>query len=107
MKLRRKSIGGVNFRRQHPLYGYIVDFCCPERKLIIELDGAGHAEADSIKHDARRTALLESKGYRVLRFWNLDVSTNLEGVLEEIYGAVKKAAPPPRSSPMSKNGGGI
>ena len=68
MKLRRKAIGGVNFRRQHPLYGFIVDFCCPERKLIIELDGADHAEADPINYDARRTALLESKGYRVLRF---------------------------------------
>jgi crossover junction endodeoxyribonuclease RuvC/BirA family biotin operon repressor/biotin-[acetyl-CoA-carboxylase] ligase len=94
MKLRRKSLG-VNFRRQHPLYGFIVDFCCPERKLIIELDGAEHAEAGSINYDARRTVLLESKGYRVLRFWNPDVLTNLEGVLDEIYGAVKKTAPLP------------
>ncbi len=46
-------------------------------------------------HYPRRRALLESKGYRVLRFWNPDVLTNLEGVLEEIYGAVRKAAPPP------------
>jgi very-short-patch-repair endonuclease len=106
MKLRRKSIG-VNSRRQHPLYGFIVDFCCPEQKLIIELDGAEHAEPDSINYDAWRTALLESKGYRVLRFWNPDVLTNLEGVLEEIYGAVKKAAPPLDPPTYQKMGEGF
>lgn len=70
---------GVNFRRQHAIGPYIADFCCFEQKLIIELDGGHHLEQAACH--AERTAFLESQGYRVLRFWNQEVLTNLDGVI--------------------------
>jgi very-short-patch-repair endonuclease len=70
------------FRRQHPIGGRIADFACPARKLVIELDGGQHGE--QIVADKLRTAELERRGYRVIRFWNNDVIDNIEGVLETI-----------------------
>jgi BirA family biotin operon repressor/biotin-[acetyl-CoA-carboxylase] ligase len=80
--LRRDALG-VNFRRQHPIGNYIVDFVCLDRKLVIEADGGQHAEAQAA-HDAARTAWLEQQGYEVLRFWNTDILTNIEGVVDVI-----------------------
>src|SRR4029079_12797034 len=75
--LRNRKLNGAKFRRQQPLGPYIADFVCQECRLIIEADGGQHADNAS---DARRTAFLESVGYRVLRFWNNDILTNLDGV---------------------------
>ena len=80
--LRRKAVAGARFRRQHPLGRFFADFCCLEHKLIIEVDGGQHSEAQ--EYDQRRTEFLESLGFRVLRFWDSDVLTNLEGVLAAI-----------------------
>ncbi len=80
--LRRKQLDGHRFRRQHPIGRYIVDFFCPEAKLIVELDGGQHAE--QADYDADRTEWLEARGYRVVRYWNPDVLGNLEGVLEDL-----------------------
>ena len=89
---------GYKFRRQFAIGKYIVDFACPERKLIVELDGGHHAgQAD---YDAGRTRWLESQGFRVLRFWNNEIQTNLNGVKEVIYKYLKEAKPPPPSSPV-------
>jgi very-short-patch-repair endonuclease len=85
--LRRKRIDGVKFRRQHAIGNYIVDFCAPRRKLIIELDGSGHLEQEG--YDAQRTEFLESRGYKVLRFWNSDVSNHINDVIREIQLALK------------------
>jgi very-short-patch-repair endonuclease len=71
---------GVKFRRQYPLQGYIADFICVPRKLIIEVDGGQHSE----ETDGARTAALEAAGFHVLRFWNNEVLQNLDGVLQEI-----------------------
>ena len=60
---------------------YVVDFFCPEAKLVIELDGGQHADAS---HDLVRTRWLEARGYRVIRFWNNEVLANTEGVLVRI-----------------------
>ena len=79
---------GVNFRRQHAIDNYIPDFVCIKNKLIIELDGSQHLEQD--EYDKDRTAYFESKGYRVLRFWNNDVTNNLETVLTVIWAAVQE-----------------
>jgi very-short-patch-repair endonuclease len=80
--LRRKQVEGVKFRRQHPIGKYIVDFVCLEKQLILEIDGGQHAiEKDK---DNERDNWLRAEGYKVLRFWNNDVLTNLEGVLETI-----------------------
>jgi very-short-patch-repair endonuclease len=80
--LRRKQLNGHRFRRQVPIGPYIADFVCFEAKLVIEVDGGQHN--DDAEKDARRTALMESQGYRVLRFWNNEVLGNTDGVLETI-----------------------
>ena len=84
--LRRKQLNGVSFRRQHAIGPYIVDFCAIKAKLIIELDGSQHL--DQAAYDAERTAFLESKGYRVLRFWNPEVLQDMEAVLRAITQAL-------------------
>ena len=75
-------------RRQGGAIGnYIVDFCAPRRKLIIELDGNQHLEQE--EYDAQRTEFLESRGYKVLRFWNYDVLKNIDDVIREIQRTLK------------------
>jgi len=80
--LRGRQLENFKFRRQHPIGPFIVDFCCIEKKLVIELDGGQHL--DDQQYDARRTNLLAQSGYRVVRFWNGDVLSNIAGVLEQI-----------------------
>ncbi|MFN7227399.1 MAG: DUF559 domain-containing protein [Holosporales bacterium] len=80
--LRRDQLHGLHFRRQHPVPPYILDFVCSEKNLAIELDGGQHTENQ--EYDAERTRFLEEQGYRVLRFWNNDVLSNIEGVLEVV-----------------------
>jgi very-short-patch-repair endonuclease len=76
--LRDRRLRGYRFRRQHPIGNYIVDFVCTRHRLIVEADGSQHADSDA---DRRRTARLESEGWRVLRFWNNDILANTEGVV--------------------------
>ncbi|NBR26905.1 MAG: endonuclease domain-containing protein [Betaproteobacteria bacterium] len=85
-KINRRQIGAFKFRRQHPIGEYIVDFVCLERHLIVELDGGQHAA--QVAYDDQRTAWLKSRGYRVLRFWNNDVMSNTDGVVEKILEAI-------------------
>ena len=82
-KLRNRQLGGWKWKRQVPRGPYIVDFLCIEAGLVVELDGGQHA--DNIAYDERRTAYLESLGLRVLRFWNMEVVENLDGVCETIF----------------------
>lgn len=88
----RSNALGVKFRRQWPVVGYVVDFVCFEAKLIVELDGSQHAEENAREYDAMRTETLEAGGFRVLRFWNNEVRTNLEGVLQAIQRHLKQVA---------------
>jgi len=81
-RLRDRRLAGVKFRRQHPIGPYVVDFCCIERHLVVEVDGGQHADAES--GDEKRSAYLASFGLKVLRFWNSDVLANIEGVLAQI-----------------------
>jgi len=90
-----KGLSGLKFRRQQPIGDYIVDFACLEKMLIIEVDGGQHSENEN---DQRRDAWLRSRGYTVLRFWNNDVLSNLEGVMERISKQV--ASPSPHSPPL-------
>ena len=82
--LRKKSINNLKFRRQYPIGKYIVDFICNEKKIIIEIDGGQHNEVKNIAYDKERTKYLESKGYKVIRFWNNDIDNNIEWVYQEI-----------------------
>lgn len=79
---------GVKFRRQHSIGRYIVDFYCPNKKLIVELDGSQHGEEKAEVYDEKRTNYLRQLGCTVLRFWNNEINTNLEGVLMKIEEAV-------------------
>jgi very-short-patch-repair endonuclease len=90
-ELRAHRFLGASFRRQTPIGPYIVDFVCHAAKLIIELDGGQHFEAEHMARDARRDAYLSALGFRIHRFNNLDVMTNKSGVLETIAAALGKA----------------
>jgi very-short-patch-repair endonuclease len=79
--LRAKRFFGVKFKRQQPIGNYIVDFVSFEAKLIIEIDGGQHNESPTMDKDEQRTTWLKSQGFRILRFWNNEVSENLNGVL--------------------------
>lgn len=81
-QLRRWQVGGFKFRRQMPVGPYVADFACSDRKLIVEVDGATHAEDDEITYDARRTAYIEAQGWTVYRVWNNEVYENMSGVIE-------------------------
>jgi very-short-patch-repair endonuclease len=80
--LRGRRMQNAKFRRQHPIGPYFADFCSIERRLIIELDGAQHAELS--QEDEIRTSFLKSRDYRVLRFWNDQVLADLDEVLNAI-----------------------
>jgi very-short-patch-repair endonuclease len=80
-KLRNSSLG-YRFRRQHSIGNFIADFFCAEKRLIIELDGSQHL--DNVEHDKERTNYFESLGIKVIRFWNNEVNTNINGVLMKI-----------------------
>ena len=81
MRLRDRQLSGAKFRRQHPIGPYIVDFCCPDRDVFVELDGGQHA--DQTAADQVRTDFLEADGYRVVGFWNHDVLDQMDAILEE------------------------
>src|SRR5580704_16208566 len=82
--LRARGLGDFKFVRQEPIGPYVVDFVCRERCLIVEVDGSQHADS---KRDLVRDRWLAENNYRVLRFWNNDVMTNTDGVLESIATA--------------------
>jgi lysyl-tRNA synthetase class 2 len=97
--LRGRRLGGWKFKRQCPVDWFIVDFICADAHLIVELDGGQHAVR--AETDARRTEILESLGYLVLRYWNSDVMANTDGVVEDIATMLEshglELAPPQQS----------
>jgi very-short-patch-repair endonuclease len=83
--LRGRRFCGFKFRRQCPMHGYILDFYCHEAGLAVELDGGGHNEEEQRQYDEERTKILEAAGIHVVRFWNNDVLSNTEIVLEKLH----------------------
>ncbi len=83
-KLKDRNLLKVKFRRQHPISRYIVDFYCHEKKLVIEIDGEIHSDAEIKKYDLERSAELERYGIRLLRFSNHQVQFNIDFVLSKI-----------------------
>ena len=97
-ELRKLETKGTHFRRQAPIGPYVADFACLASRLIIELDGSQHADEPNKSKDDARTCWLETEGYRVLRFWNNDLTENIDGVMETIYAALygsREAEPMP------------
>ena len=86
--LRHRQLEGLRFRRQAPVGVYVLDFVCFEAALVVEVDGGQHA-MEKKAADERRSAWLESQGFRILRFWNNDVLGNPEGVIETIRAALR------------------
>ena len=96
----RLPLEGTHFRRQVPIGSYIVDFCSHGLMLIVEVDGDQHGFLRNRAHDERRTAFLNSQGYRVLRFSNRNVMVELNSVLDTIFAAV--STPTPYPSPQGR-----
>lgn len=90
--LRARQVNDLKFRRQHPIGSYIVDFYCATHRLVVELDGGQHAEARA-QPDAIRTRWLNLHGYRVLRFWNHEVLTQPDAIIESIILAISHPHP--------------
>ena len=101
-QLRDRRLGGWKFRRQCPVDRYIVDFLCADAHLIVELDGGQHAVR--VEADARRTEILESLGYLVVRYWNNDVMQNIEGVIEDVARTLEshRAEPLPQQDEQDR-----
>ncbi|GLR49843.1 hypothetical protein GCM10007923_10480 [Shinella yambaruensis] len=78
----------LHFRRQMPIAGYIVDFACPEHKIIVEIDGSGHGRTETLIADAQRGERLATLGWAVLRFWNDDVLKDIDGVCTHILRVI-------------------
>jgi len=102
--LKADRLAGVGFRRQTPIGPYIADFVAHSRKLIVEVDGESHDFVSRLRHDTLRDRWFESRGYRVLRFTNDDVTKNVEGVVLVITEAAGEASPP--SLALPRKGGG-
>ena len=93
--LRAGQLDGLKFRRQHPIPPYIADFCCIEKKLIVELDGSQHTE----QTDMSRARALQSQGWKMIRFWDNDALLATEAVVQAIWNAASKPYPHPNPSP--------
>ncbi len=87
-RLRAHQLNGIHFRNQHAIGNYVVDFCAPRRKLIIELDGSQHFEQE--EYDRERTQYLESRGYKVIHFWNNAVISDIESVILAIVQVLEE-----------------
>jgi len=88
-RVRNRGLG-FKIRRQHPIWRFIADFYCAEAKLVIEIDGDSHAEPDQEEYDNARTAWLEDRGYKVIRFTNHDAHKNLNNLLNELFLTCKE-----------------
>jgi very-short-patch-repair endonuclease len=103
--LRSRQLSHVKFRRQVPLGPWIADFVSYEHKIVVEADGGQHVDSD---HDKARDIDIAARGFRVLRFWNNDILTNTNGVLERILEALETSPSPGsalRAEPPSPTGG--
>src|SRR3972149_699472 len=93
--LRGRLLSGAKFRRQQTFGPFVLDFYCHERAIVIEVDGGQHFDPRHAREDQERTAWLEARGLRVIRFTNLEVLQETESVLERILGELGAASPSP------------
>ncbi len=108
VRLRKLRAAGFHVRRQAPFRGYILDFVCFDRRLVIELDGHQHAEPEQAEHDAIRDQVLRREGFQTLRFWNHAVHEDVDAVMDVICHALAAASPtrPLRGHPPHEGEGG-
>jgi very-short-patch-repair endonuclease len=84
VNLRNRKLGGLKFRRQHPIDRFIADFYCHEKRVVIEVDGGIHLKSDQLEYDQNRTVVLNDWGIEVIRFTNEEVLFSISKVLERI-----------------------
>ena len=89
-ELKDRKLGGFKFVRQYPIAPFFADFLCRERKLVVEVDGSQHAGSEK---DRQREEYMRNKGYTTIRFWNVDVVTNIDSVCETILAALTGGCP--------------
>jgi very-short-patch-repair endonuclease len=95
--LRDRRLDGYRFRRQYPIGPFIVDFACTKERVIVEADGGQHSDSNT---DGHRTAWLESRGWRVIRFWNNEITNNAEGVIDAILRELSGEDPHPAAASL-------
>lgn len=103
-QLKGSRLMGLKFSRQMPVAGFFCDFVCRSAKLVVELDGSQHVKAK--EYDENRSLAIAAAGYRVIRFWNNDLTSNMAGVLEKIIDAAGLAGRAPTPCPLPQAGGG-
>ena len=110
-EVRNRQFLGLKWKRQVPIDRYIADFVCDQEKLIVELDGSQHSEDKARRYDQKRTEILERYGYRVVRFWNDEVTDHMDDVLRLMQQTVGQTSPHPaaadaaRTSPQGEENG--
>ena len=87
--IRMKQLKGYQFYRQRVIGNYIVDFFCPRAKIVIEVDGSQHNEISAIENDRKRDKYMEIRGFKVLRYNDVEVLNNIQGVAESILSSMK------------------
>jgi very-short-patch-repair endonuclease len=104
-ELKSRQLGGLHFRRQHPLGTYVLDFYCESARLAVEIDGASHGAGDAPARDARRDAWLADRGVRTLRLGARDVLSDPLAAARTILAAAQD--PPPQGEVAQRAGGGF
>ncbi len=89
-EFRAHRLMGLSFRRQLPIGPYIVDFACPDHKLIVEVDGVDYAEDNQAAYDQKRTDFLETQGWQVIRFWNREVLRDIDATCLHIIKVLEQ-----------------
>jgi very-short-patch-repair endonuclease len=102
-RLRSKKVDGYKFRRQQPIYNYIVDFFCHKLKLIVEVDGEIHSLSDISKYDAKRDKILKLNGYHIIRLSNHEVETEIDSSITKIKSYIQKNIAPPEGTKVIKS----
>ena len=102
--LRNRQLAGFKFRRQHLIGRYFADFACLEARLVVELDGGHHLEADAAEADARRSAELRVAGFHVLRFDDRQALTETDTVLQTVLDWLRDTHPHPHPLPPAGEG---
>jgi very-short-patch-repair endonuclease len=88
-RLRSKKIDGYKFRRQQPIFEYVVDFYCHDLKLVIEVDGEIHSLSEKADSDKKREKILKINGYRILRLTNSEIEADIDSAIHKIKSYIK------------------
>ena len=102
-RLRSKKINGYKFRRQQPLFDYIVDFYCDKLKLIIEVDGEIHSFSERANYDSKRDNILKINGYHIIRLSNLEIETEINSAINKIILYISENLSPSQGDHRGSN----